>query len=173
MFAEVVERFKNTGLQDSPPTHYDGPGHTDRETCTSKNFKMCEDLCCRAHLRYRNNDYPREKHTVIVVSGEPKGNICSCHNRLLEFNCQTDQRFICPPCLNEAHHGHETFSMAPQKTKTLECSIDIDTEADKPGARMLKEGMKHTGVKVVDTEVIRMGTVMVLDTERDDWESWS
>lgn len=121
MFAEVVERFKNTGLQDFPPTHYNGPGHTERRTCTAKNIKMCEDVCCRAHLRYRSNDYPREKHTVIVVSGEPKGNTCLRHNRLLEFNCRTDQRFICPLCLNEAHQGHE----APQKTKTLECSTAV------------------------------------------------
>ncbi|XP_016368298.1 probable E3 ubiquitin-protein ligase TRIM8 [Sinocyclocheilus rhinocerous] len=132
MFAEVVERFKNTGLQDSPPTRYDGPGHTEREICTaenSKNVKMCpesEDLCCRAHLRYRNNGYPREKHTVIVVSGEPKGNICLRHNRLLEFSCRTDKRFICPLCQNEAHPGHEAFSMAPQKTKTLESSTTLE-----------------------------------------------
>ncbi|XP_016426839.1 E3 ubiquitin/ISG15 ligase TRIM25-like [Sinocyclocheilus rhinocerous] len=132
MFAEVVERFKNTGLQDPPPTRYDGPGHTEREICTaenSKNVKMCpesEDLCCRAHLRYRNNGYPREKHTVIVVSGEPKGNICLRHNRLLEFSCRTDQRFICPLCLNEAHQGHEAFSLAPQKTQTLECSTTLE-----------------------------------------------
>ncbi|XP_073689490.1 E3 ubiquitin/ISG15 ligase TRIM25 [Garra rufa] len=126
MFAEVVERFKNTGLQDSPPTHYDGPRHTHTEPCTAKDFKMCEDLCCRGHLRYRNNDYPREKRTVIVVSREPKGNICLRHNKLPEFNCQTDQRFICPLCLNEAHQGHEAFSVAPQKAKTLECSTTLE-----------------------------------------------
>lgn len=128
MFAEVVERFKNTGLQDPPPTRYDGPGHTEREICTAKNSKNVkmgpesEDLCSRAHLRYCNNGYPREKHTVIVVSREPKGNICLQHNRLVEFSRHTDQRFICPLCLNEAHQGHEAISLAPQKTKTLQCS---------------------------------------------------
>ncbi|XP_043089724.1 E3 ubiquitin/ISG15 ligase TRIM25 [Puntigrus tetrazona] len=123
MFAEVVERFKNTGLRDSPPTRYDGPRHTERELRNAKNFKMCpesKDLCCKAHLRYHNDDSPREKHTVIVVSGEPKGSTCLRHNRLLEFSCQTHQ--ICPLCLNEAHQGHEVFSHAPLKTKTLECS---------------------------------------------------
>lgn len=132
MFAEVVERFKNTGLQDPPPARYDGPKRTEREIHTatnSKNVKMCpesEDLCCRAQLRYHNRDYPREKHTVIVVNGEPKGNICLHHNKLLEFPCRTDQRFICPLCLNEAHQGHEAFSLAPQKTKTLERSTTLE-----------------------------------------------
>lgn len=52
-------------------------------------------------------------------------------------------------------------------------SIDMGIGVDVPGAHTLKEGMKHTDIKVVDTEVIHMGTVMVLDTERKDWELWS
>lgn len=122
MFAEVVERFKNTGLQDSQPTHYDGPGYTESEICTAKKNKPLkmypesEDSSCKIHQRYHNNDYPREKHTVIVVSGEPKGNICSGHNRPLG----DQQQFICPRCLDEVHQGHKVFSVAPEKTKTLE-----------------------------------------------------
>jgi len=48
-------------------------------------------------------------------------------------------------------------------------SIDMGIGVDIPEAHVLKEAMKHT---VVDTEVIviHMGTVMVLDTERKDWE---
>ncbi|XP_067284975.1 E3 ubiquitin-protein ligase TRIM8 [Pseudorasbora parva] len=117
MFAEVVERFKNTNLQDSPTTYYDGPGDMEKEICTATKPRTCpegKDSCCKSHLRYRNNDHAREKHTVIVVSGEPKGNICSQHNRPLE-----DQQFICPMCLHEVHQGHKVFSVAPEKTKTL------------------------------------------------------
>ncbi len=47
-----------------------------------------------------------EKSTVVAASREPKGNIFLQHNRLLEISCCTDQRFICPLCLNETHQGH-------------------------------------------------------------------
>lgn len=47
-------------------------------------------------------------------------------------------------------------------------NIDMGIGVDTPGAHVLKKGMKHTDIKVVDTEVIHMGTVMVLDTEGKD-----
>lgn len=59
------------------------------------------------------------------------------------------------------------------KGELMALGIDMDSGVDRPGAHMLKKGIKHTSIKVVNTEVIRTGTVMVLDTERDDWESWS
>jgi len=143
MFAEVVERFKNTGLQDSPPTHYNGPGHTVREICTAKKLKplkMCpesEDSSCKFHLRYHNNDYPREKRTVIVVSGESKGTICSRHNKPLG-----DQQFICPLCLDEVHQGHKVFSGAPEKTKTLRSKEKTTGHGRRPSHKRV-HGTEH------------------------------
>ncbi|TRY95625.1 hypothetical protein DNTS_017831 [Danionella cerebrum] len=57
MFAEMVERLRNTGLQDSPAGHHDGPGQRKGDICTlrkpkpSKVFPESEDCCCKAHLR--------------------------------------------------------------------------------------------------------------------------
>lgn len=69
--------------------------------------------------------------------------------------------------------GVKTKQLDNVKRELMALGIDMDTGADSPRAHMLKEGIKHTGITVVNTEVIHMGTVMVPDTKRDDWESWS
>ncbi|XP_057178149.1 E3 ubiquitin/ISG15 ligase TRIM25 [Triplophysa rosa] len=121
MFAEMVERFKNTGLRDSSPTHFHGSGPTECKICTAQKTNTlkvcpeCEDLRCKTHPCHRFNDHTREKHTVIVVSADYHGNIFSRHNRLLGVYCRTDQQFICTLCLKDAHRGHEAFSMMPEK----------------------------------------------------------
>lgn len=154
MFAEVVERFKNTGLQDSPPTHYDGPGHMEKEICTAKKPKTLkiypgsEDSHCKMHLRYRNDDYPREKHTVIVINQEPKGNICSWHNRPLG-----EQQFICPLCLDlEVHQRHKEFSAAPEKRKTLERRTTLVTRELRSKDKTTGHGRRPSNKRIHGTE---------------------
>ncbi|XP_051994423.1 E3 ubiquitin/ISG15 ligase TRIM25 [Xyrauchen texanus] len=132
MFAEVVERFKKTGLQDSSPTHVDGRVHMEREIHSSQTLKTqklcleCEDACCKTYPSHLNNDCPREKHTVIIVGREPQSNICSWHNRLLRVYSRTNQQFLCTRCLEEIHQGHEAFSKASEKTETLQCRIPLE-----------------------------------------------
>ncbi|XP_056309288.1 uncharacterized protein si:busm1-163l24.4 [Danio aesculapii] len=114
MFAEVVERFKNTGLQDTSPARYRTPVHIKRQNGTTQNPKPSRILpeMDRTHLRY---DSPREKHTVIVVAGEPKENICLRH-RTAPGVCSQ----FCASCFDEAWRQHKAFSAAPQITQTLE-----------------------------------------------------
>ncbi|KAG1967539.1 tripartite motif-containing protein [Pimephales promelas] len=139
MFAEVVERFKNTGLQDSPPTHYNGPGHTVREICTAKKLKplkMCpesEDSSCKIHLRYHNNDYPREKRTVIVSIKDIK-----CFQGHLRRQKRSGVKRKQLDMVGD--HLIRGFMVL---------SIDMGIGVDIPEAHVLKEAMKHT---VVDTE---------------------
>lgn len=148
MFAEVVERFKKTGLQDSPPTRYDGPGQicTAKTPKTLKIYPESEDSCCKMHLRY-HNDNPREKHTVIVINGEPKGNTCSQHNRPLG-----DQQFICPLCLDEVHQGHKVFLPAPEKTKTLERRTTLVTRELRSKDKTTGHGRTSSNKRVHGTE---------------------
>ncbi|XP_017539990.1 E3 ubiquitin/ISG15 ligase TRIM25 [Pygocentrus nattereri] len=143
MFAEVVERFKKAKLQDASPASC-GPRKCSmcagQKVQAVKFCPQCEESSCEAHTARHNSMSLREKHTVIVVGGEPPKNICVLHNMPLEIYCQTDQQLICSLCFVEHHRGHDAVSVGPKNT---ERQVDINSPQNNGGRRPRNRHRSH------------------------------
>ncbi|XP_035271137.1 E3 ubiquitin/ISG15 ligase TRIM25-like isoform X2 [Anguilla anguilla] len=124
MFAEVVEKLKNTGLQGAPPAHcYAGPGDVECDSCTGRKRKavksclVCLASYCVTHLQPHYESPTFKKHNLVKATGNLQEKICSHHDKLLEVYCRTDQQCICYPCVMDEHRGHDTVSAAAERTE--------------------------------------------------------
>ncbi|XP_063062566.1 tripartite motif-containing protein 16-like [Engraulis encrasicolus] len=124
MLAEVVEKLKLLGLQSAPAAHcYAGPGDVECDVCSGRKRKavksclMCLSSYCETHFRVHNDLNPGKKHKVIDAAGKLEDLICSQHDKLLEVFCRTDQTCICVLCVMDEHKGHETVSIAAERTE--------------------------------------------------------
>ncbi|XP_035269824.1 E3 ubiquitin/ISG15 ligase TRIM25-like isoform X1 [Anguilla anguilla] len=127
MLAEVVEKLKKTGLQAAPPAQcYAGPGDVACDVCTGRKCKavksclMCLASYCETHLQLHYESPALKKHNLVKATGNLLEKICSHHDKLLEIYCRTDQQFICYLCTIEDHKGHETVSLATERTEKQE-----------------------------------------------------
>ncbi|XP_063062577.1 tripartite motif-containing protein 16-like [Engraulis encrasicolus] len=124
MLAEVVEKLKLLGLQSAPAAHcYAGPGDVECDVCSGRKRKavksclMCLASYCENHFRVHNDLNPGKKHKVIDAAGKLEDLICSQHDKLLEVFCRTDQTCICMLCVMDEHKGHDTVSVAAERTE--------------------------------------------------------
>lgn len=141
MFAEVVEQLKKARLQDTSP-HNSGPANTECCTCTERRKKQAVRSClecvkshCEAHTLRHEKANRGENHIVVVVSREPRSDICLRHNIPLEIYCRTDRQLICSLCFTESHRDHDAVSVAPVSTERREHkTFHVDT----------RHGNRHT-----------------------------
>ncbi|XP_063062581.1 tripartite motif-containing protein 16-like protein [Engraulis encrasicolus] len=124
MLAEVVEKLKLLGLQSAPAAHcYAGPGDVECDVCSGRKRKavksclMCLSSYCETHFRVHNDLHPGKKHKVIDAAGKLEDLICCQHDKLLEVFCRTDQTCICMLCIMDEHKGHDTVSVAAERTE--------------------------------------------------------
>ncbi|XP_063062961.1 tripartite motif-containing protein 16-like [Engraulis encrasicolus] len=124
MLAEVVEKLKLLGLQSAPADHcYAGPGDVECDVCSGRKRKavksclVCLSSYCETHFRAHNDVNPGKKHKVIEAAGKLEDLICSQHDKLLEVFCRTDQTCICMLCIMDEHKGHDTISVAAERTE--------------------------------------------------------
>ncbi|XP_035270563.1 E3 ubiquitin/ISG15 ligase TRIM25-like [Anguilla anguilla] len=124
MLAEVAEKLKKTGLQAAPPAHcYAGPGDVECDVCTERKCKavksclVCLASYCETHLQPHYESPAFKKHNLVEATGNLQEKICSPHDKLLEIYCRTDQQFICYLCTIEDHSGHDTVSVATERTE--------------------------------------------------------
>ncbi|XP_029582504.1 tripartite motif-containing protein 29 [Salmo trutta] len=115
MLAEVVDKFKKTGLQAVPPPQsYAGPEDVECDVCTGrknravKSCLVCLASYCDTHLLPHYESAPFKKHKLVQASKKLQETICPQHDKLLEVYCRTDQRCICYLCMTADHKGHDT-----------------------------------------------------------------
>ncbi|XP_041659382.1 finTRIM family, member 67 [Cheilinus undulatus] len=117
MLADVVEKFKKTGLQEAAtPVNQSFAAADDVEcdVCTGRKNKavksclVCLASYCDVHLQPHFESAAFKKHKLVSASKKLQETICTRHDKLLEVYCRTDKRCICYLCLTDEHKGHDT-----------------------------------------------------------------
>ncbi|XP_049338081.1 tripartite motif-containing protein 16-like [Astyanax mexicanus] len=124
MLAEVVEKLKKTRLQAAPPDHSSAdPEDVECDSCTGRKRKsvqsclVCLASYCEAHLQPHYQSPAFKKHKLVKASRRLQEQICSEHDKLLEVYCRTDQQCICMLCTMDDHRGHDTVSLAAERSE--------------------------------------------------------
>ncbi|XP_027032799.2 tripartite motif-containing protein 16-like [Tachysurus fulvidraco] len=117
VLAEVVETLKKTGLQATQPAQcLAGPEDVKCDFCIESKCKaiksclVCLASFCETHLQPHYESPAFKKHKLVEASRRLQDQICSQHDKLLEFYCRTDQQCICMLCMIDKHKGHDTVS---------------------------------------------------------------
>ncbi|XP_020784820.1 finTRIM family, member 67 [Boleophthalmus pectinirostris] len=122
MLADVVEKFKNTRLQDAPSASPAVPsnqivaeaGDVACDVCTGRKNKavksclVCLASYCDHHLKPHYDSAAFKKHKLVSATQNLQETICPKHDKLLEVFCRTDKQCICYLCLTDEHKGHDT-----------------------------------------------------------------
>lgn len=118
MLADVIEKFKNTGLQEvvAAPSNqsFAGAGDVECDVCTGRKNKavktclVCLASYCDLHLKPHYDSPAFKKHKLVSASQKLQETICPKHDKLLEVYCRTDTQCICYLCLTDEHKGHDT-----------------------------------------------------------------
>lgn len=119
MFADVVEKLRETGLNPVPTEdEYAGPEDASCSVCTGRKLKAvkscltCLASYCESHIHLHNKLLAGNKHKVVNANANMKDSVCAEHEKLLEVYCTTDSQFICYLCAMGSHKGHDTVSVA-------------------------------------------------------------
>ncbi|XP_068196788.1 finTRIM family, member 67 [Antennarius striatus] len=117
MLADVVEKFRRTGLQeDTTPSNPDFAEADDVEcdVCNGRKNKavksclVCLASYCVVHVQPHYQSAAFKKHKLVLASKRLQETICDRHDKLLEVYCRTDKQSICYLCLTDEHKGHDT-----------------------------------------------------------------
>lgn len=117
MLADVVEKFKKTGLQDTAAASSQSFAEADDvecDVCTGRKNKavksclVCLASYCDLHVQPHYESAAFRKHKLVSASKNFHETICGRHDKLLEVYCRTDKQCICYLCLTDEHKGHDT-----------------------------------------------------------------
>ncbi|KAM9349899.1 E3 ubiquitin/ISG15 ligase TRIM25-like [Symphorus nematophorus] len=117
MLADVVEKFKKTGLQEASTTLNQSLAEADDvecDVCTGRKNKavksclVCLASYCELHVQPHYESAAFKKHKLVSASKNLQETICGRHDKLLEVYCRTDKQCICYLCLTDEHKGHDT-----------------------------------------------------------------
>lgn len=117
MLADVVEKFRTTGLQESTTPPDNSPAEADDVQCdvcaglknkAVKSCLVCLASYCELHIQPHYDSAAFKTHKLVSATKRLQDTICGQHNKLLEVFCRTDRQCICYLCLTDEHKGHDT-----------------------------------------------------------------
>lgn len=118
MLADVVEKFKQTGLQEAaaPDDNQRIAEANDVEcdVCTGRKNKavnsclVCLASYCHVHVQPHHDSAVFKKHKLVSPSRRLQEVLCPRHDKLLEVFCRTEKQCVCYLCLSDGHKGHDT-----------------------------------------------------------------
>ncbi|XP_040000555.1 tripartite motif-containing protein 16-like isoform X1 [Xiphias gladius] len=121
VLGEVVEKFQRTGLQ-AAAQHLAKPEELKCSLCTGRTSKavksciVCSESYCVAHLRVHQERFRGKAHKLIPALDQLREKLCPQHNKALRLYCRTDQHCLCSQCVRGGHKGHDTVSVADERT---------------------------------------------------------
>lgn len=117
MLADVVEKFKKTGIQEATVSANQSFAEADDvecDVCTGRKNKavksclVCLASYCDVHVQPHYESAAFKKHKLVSANKKLQETICPRHDKLLEVYCRTDKQCICYLCLTDEHKGHDT-----------------------------------------------------------------
>ncbi|MGH0169215.1 UNVERIFIED_CONTAM: hypothetical protein FKN15_056414 [Acipenser sinensis] len=121
MLAEIVEKFKKTGINPPPVQSYAGPSDVSCDVCTGRNFKAvkscltCLASYCETHIKPHYEAAALKRHKLVNATGNLEQKLCAEHQKVLEVFCRTDQTCICLLCADKKHKTHDTVSAETER----------------------------------------------------------
>ncbi|KAL7888057.1 hypothetical protein AOLI_G00030310 [Acnodon oligacanthus] len=124
VMAEVVDKLKRKDLKSPSPVQYSSEsGDVECDICSESKGKaiksclVCLASFCETHLKPHYDSPAFKKHKLVQACRLLQEKVCSCHDKLIEIYCRTDQKFICSLCMLAGHKGHDTASLAEERTE--------------------------------------------------------
>lgn len=124
VMAEVVEKLKWKDLSGASATCYrSGSGDVECDICSEnketavRSCLVCLVSFCKTHLKPHYESPVFKKHKLVQACKQLEDKICARHEKLTDFYCRTDQTIICALCMLDAHKGHNTASVASERTE--------------------------------------------------------
>ncbi|XP_036437402.1 E3 ubiquitin/ISG15 ligase TRIM25-like isoform X2 [Colossoma macropomum] len=124
VMAEVVDKLKRKDLKSPSPVQYSSEsGDVECDICSESKGKaiksclVCLASFCETHLKPHYESPAFKKHKLVQACRQLQEKVCSRHNKLIGIYCRTDQKFICSLCMLTGHKGHDTASLAEERTE--------------------------------------------------------
>ncbi|XP_063068632.1 tripartite motif-containing protein 16-like isoform X2 [Engraulis encrasicolus] len=123
VLAELVGNMKVQIVTSVPSVVcYAEPGDVACDFCTGRKLKadqsclVCLASMCETHLQPHLDVPALRKHKLVKARAGLQDRLCAKHDKPLEVFCCTDQTCICMLCTMDDHKGHETTSVAAERT---------------------------------------------------------
>uniref|UniRef100_A0A668AWE3 RING-type domain-containing protein n=1 Tax=Myripristis murdjan TaxID=586833 RepID=A0A668AWE3_9TELE len=132
-FREVVEHFKRMRAQGSD----DSLAKADEVACdvceetkckAVKSCLVCLVSLCQIHLEPHQRVSALKRHKLISPVGNLEDWMCKEHDKVVEFFCRRDQKFVCTSCMKDVHATHETVALEEECALRKDRLHMMDTE---------------------------------------------
>ncbi|KAL6490000.1 hypothetical protein MHYP_G00003450 [Metynnis hypsauchen] len=110
----------------------------------TKSCLVCLASYCEQHLQAHYESPAFKTHRLVSAAGRLRDSICSQHNKLLEFYCQTDKLCICYICMLGEHKGHNVVSAETERaTKKVQKQVAAAQQSSQQRIRTKEKELKE------------------------------
>lgn len=164
MLAALVEQLKQLGRQ-APDDCYAGVEDVACDVCAGARLKavksclVCLVSYCGKHLRPHYESATFEKHRLVEPSRTLQGSFCPHHSEVMKMFCRTDQQLICYICPVDEHKGHDTVSLAAERTERQKELMEVQKSIE----QRIQEREENFKVLEEEVEAVNRSAVKAVD----------